>query len=97
MCTIVAVILMFQAGMSHSATALDIPDLENSQAIQAATAESGHDAIHIRQILDDFEAGRGIARDERIVFEGMVPVLMQAPPTTSRISTSATFLPSLDA
>jgi hypothetical protein len=32
-----------------------------------------------------------------MVFEGMVPVLMQAPPTTSRISTSATFFPSFDA
>ena len=39
MCTIVAVILMFQAGMNHSATDLDIPELENSQAIQAANQE----------------------------------------------------------
>ena len=40
MCTIIALILMFQAGMNHSAMALDIPELrEDSQAVQAANQE----------------------------------------------------------
>jgi hypothetical protein len=43
----------------------------SNTARQAATAEAGDDAIHIRQILDDFEPGRGIACDERVILEGM--------------------------
>ena len=47
---------------------------------QAAAADRGHDGIHVRQILHDFQPRRRVARDEPIVVERMDEVAASSDP-----------------
>ena len=43
----------------------------SNAARQASTAECRYHAIHVRQVFQDLQPNRSIARDEFVVFEGM--------------------------